>query len=103
MNTHRIATSRRSRGAMRSHSPVRYEYGRAIRAAIFSRRSLSALMIDASRTLRRDVEGELLGAAGHLGDGALGDVLEAIDLLQLGGDLVDRRAGVGRPLDEGLL
>ena len=56
-----------------------------------------------SRAPRGDVEGELLRAARDLGDGALRDLVEALDVLELAGHLVDRRRRVDRALDEGLL
>src|SRR4029079_8677150 len=94
------APSRRLRGAARSHSPVMKLYGRRRVLTMRSRRLETAVVraliggsLDGSRTLRVDVQRELLGAAGDLGDRPLGDVVEAVDLLQLGGDLVDGRSG----------
>src|SRR5580698_11510110 len=99
----RIVIQRFSRGPIRSHSPMKRAAGRRASPVTDSRRLLSALMVVfRSRTLGGDVEGELLAAVRDLGDGPLGHLLEAIDLLQLGGDLVDCGGRVGGPLDEGL-
>src|SRR3954469_9245267 len=100
----RTVTQRFSRGPSRSHSPTKKPAGRRASRVTDSRRLLSTLMIVfRSRALGGDVEGELLAAVRDLGDGALGHLLEAVDLLQLGGDLVDGGGRVGGPLHEGLL
>src|SRR5450432_4517024 len=71
----------------------------------FSRAWPSTLMTIAPRsgTSGAHVERELLGGVGNLGDGPLGDVFVAIELLELLGDLVHRGGGVHRSLYEGLL
>src|SRR3954447_5865493 len=74
----------------------------ATRAATLSFSSEMALMAG-SRAFRVDGQRELLGAARDLGDRPLGHVVEAVDLLQLGGDLVYRGPRVDRPLHERLL
>src|SRR5260221_8121336 len=66
--------------------------------------SVRALMTaPSSRTPRGDVERELLAAARHLGDGALGDLLEAFDVFELRRHLVDGRPRIDGALDERLL
>src|SRR5450631_1076473 len=100
----RTVTQRFSRGPSRSHSPTNRAAGRRASRVTDSRRLLSTLMIVfRSRALGGDVEGELLAAVRDLGDGPLGHLIEAIDLFQLGGDLVDGGGSVGGPLDERLL
>src|SRR6266508_4510802 len=94
------ATWVRRRGAIRSHSAAKYAVGRRASPSTRSRRFASALMSGAPRV---DGQRELLLAARDLGDGALADFVEAVDVLQLGRDLVDRGARIGRPLDERLL
>src|SRR3982751_3916116 len=76
--------------------PTRSEYNR--RAAARRGRTSGEDWRWRSRALGSDSEGELLRTARDFGDRALADVLDAVDLFQLGGHLVYRGGGVDRPL-----